>query len=44
MPDETTEASGIKDKPGPARRQVMLINSQQQAKALGRPLLGGFSS
>ncbi|WP_326808898.1 SURF1 family protein [Streptomyces sp. NBC_01775] len=42
MPDETTGASGIKDTKGLPDRQVMLINSKQQAKALGRPLLGGF--
>ncbi|KOT56130.1 membrane protein [Streptomyces rimosus subsp. rimosus] len=42
MADETTENSGIKDKPGLPERQVMLINSEQQAKALGRPVLGGY--
>ena len=42
MPDETTEESGIKDKKGLPPRQVMLINSEQQAAALDRPVLGGF--
>nr|WP_030675973.1 SURF1 family protein [Streptomyces rimosus] len=42
MADETTGNSGIKDKPGLPERQVMLINSEQQAKALGRPVLGGY--
>ncbi|MET8676201.1 SURF1 family protein [Streptomyces sp. NPDC004647] len=42
MPDETTEASGIKDKPGLPPRQVMLINSKQQSGELSRPVLGGY--
>ncbi|MFG3255483.1 SURF1 family protein [Streptomyces sp. NPDC048172] len=42
MPDETTEASGIKDTKGLPDRQVMLINSKEQAGKLGRPVLGGF--
>ncbi|MFI8852192.1 SURF1 family protein [Streptomyces sp. NPDC053499] len=42
MPDETTEASGIKDTKGLPDRQVMLINSHKQAKEVDRPLLGGF--
>ncbi|NBM14793.1 SURF1 family protein [Streptomyces sp. GC420] len=42
MPDETTEASGIKDLAGLPDRQVMLINSEQRAKALGREVLGGY--
>lgn len=42
MPDETTEASGIKDTKGLPDRQVMLINSKQRAKAIGRPVYGGF--
>jgi cytochrome oxidase assembly protein ShyY1 len=42
MPDETTEASGIKDLRGLPDRQIMLINSEQQAKALGREVLGGY--
>ncbi|RAJ65705.1 cytochrome oxidase assembly protein ShyY1 [Streptomyces sp. Amel2xB2] len=41
MADETSEASGIKDKPGLPPRQVMLIDSRQQAKALKRPVLRG---
>jgi cytochrome oxidase assembly protein ShyY1 len=40
--DETTKASGIKDLAGLPRRQVMLISSAQQAKALGRTVLGGY--
>ncbi|KPC93561.1 SURF1 family cytochrome oxidase biogenesis protein [Streptomyces albus] len=42
MPDETTEASGIKDTKGLPDRQVMLINSKKQAGDVGRPMLGGF--
>ncbi|MEW1659612.1 SURF1 family protein [Streptomyces sp. NPDC093707] len=42
MVDETTEASGIKDTKGLPPRQVMLINSEQQAKRVGRPMLGGY--
>ncbi|MER7108908.1 SURF1 family cytochrome oxidase biogenesis protein [Streptomyces sp. NPDC000229] len=40
--DETTGASGIKDLSGLPARQVMLINSEQQAKSLGREVLGGY--
>jgi cytochrome oxidase assembly protein ShyY1 len=40
--DETTKASGIKDLAGLPPRQVMLISSAQQAKALGRTVLGGY--
>ncbi|GGY90203.1 SURF1 family protein [Streptomyces nitrosporeus] len=40
--DETTGASGIKDLQGLPDRQVMLINSAQQAHLLGRPVLGGY--
>ncbi|MEE1754800.1 SURF1 family cytochrome oxidase biogenesis protein [Streptomyces sp. SP18CS02] len=40
--DETTGASGIKDLAGLPPRQVMLINSDQQAEALGREVLGGY--
>ncbi|MFI0778494.1 SURF1 family protein [Streptomyces sp. NPDC021212] len=40
--DETSADSGIKDKSGLPPRQVMLINSEQQAKALGRPVQGGY--
>ncbi|AZK93452.1 MULTISPECIES: SURF1 family cytochrome oxidase biogenesis protein [Streptomyces] len=40
--DETTKASGIKDLAGLPPRQVMLINSEQQAKLLGREVLGGY--
>ncbi|MEU5142333.1 SURF1 family protein [Streptomyces sp. BBFR25] len=42
MPDETTEASGIKDLQGLPDRQVMLINSEQQAERLDAPVLGGY--
>nr|WP_202487070.1 SURF1 family protein [Streptomyces sp. SID8354] len=42
MADETTAASGIKDTKGLPPRQVMLINSRQQAKLSGRPMLGGY--
>ncbi|OKI08200.1 hypothetical protein A6A06_33545 [Streptomyces sp. CB02923] len=42
MADETTEGSGIKDKRGLPERQVMLINSERQAEALHRPVLGGY--
>ncbi|MFR9675481.1 SURF1 family protein [Streptomyces sp. TR06-5] len=42
MADETTRASGIKDKPGLPDRQVMLINSDTRSKALGRPLVDGY--
>jgi cytochrome oxidase assembly protein ShyY1 len=40
--DETTSASGIKDLSGLPPRQVMLINSAQQAKSLGKTVLGGY--
>ncbi|MEV7728110.1 SURF1 family protein [Streptomyces sp. NPDC087917] len=40
--DETTGGSGIKDKKGLPDRQVMLINSAQQAASLGRSVLGGY--
>ncbi|MEU5300189.1 SURF1 family protein [Streptomyces noursei] len=42
MADETTAASGIKDTRGLPPRQVMLINSTEQAKRVGRPMLGGY--
>ncbi|TDT25873.1 cytochrome oxidase assembly protein ShyY1 [Streptomyces sp. BK208] len=42
MPDETTEASGIKDLEGLPDRQVMLINSAQQAERLDARVLGGY--
>jgi cytochrome oxidase assembly protein ShyY1 len=42
MVDETTEASGIRDKKGLPPRQVMLINSHQQAKVLDQPVMGGY--
>jgi cytochrome oxidase assembly protein ShyY1 len=40
--DETTSASGIKDLSGLPPRQIMLINSEQQARSLGRAVLGGY--
>lgn len=40
--DETTGSSGIKDLSDLPDRQVMLINSAQQAKLLSRPVLGGY--
>ncbi|MFD5398209.1 SURF1 family protein [Streptomyces sp. NPDC127097] len=42
MADETTAASGIKDTRGLPARQVMLINSAEQAKRTGRAMLGGY--
>ncbi|KUN38897.1 hypothetical protein AQJ30_12315 [Streptomyces longwoodensis] len=42
MPDETTAASGIKDLKGLPARQVMLINSEQEARRLGARVLGGY--
>ncbi|UZJ31955.1 SURF1 family protein [Streptomyces endophytica] len=42
MADETTAVSGIKDTKGLPPRQVMLINSTEQAKRTGRPMLGGY--
>ncbi|MFI1399654.1 SURF1 family protein [Streptomyces sp. NPDC020681] len=40
--DETTKDSGIKDLAGLPPRQIMLISSAQQSKALGRTVLGGY--
>lgn len=40
--DETSGGSGIKDRKGLPDRQVMLINSTQQAQYLGKPVLGGY--
>ncbi|MEI5523182.1 SURF1 family protein [Streptomyces brasiliscabiei] len=42
MPDETTAASGIKDLQGLPDRQIMLINSEQEADRLGVQVLGGY--
>ncbi|MEU3844508.1 SURF1 family protein [Streptomyces sp. NPDC028635] len=42
MPDETTAASGIKEVKGLPDRQIMLINSEQQARRLGAPVVGGY--
>ncbi|MEU5399238.1 SURF1 family protein [Streptomyces sp. NPDC005963] len=40
--DETARGSGIKERSGLPPRQVMLINSSQQSKALGMPVVGGY--
>ncbi|MFF6784137.1 SURF1 family cytochrome oxidase biogenesis protein [Streptomyces sp. NPDC012510] len=42
MPDETTEASGIKDLKGLPDRQIMLINSVREAERLDAQVLGGY--
>lgn len=42
MPDETTEASGIKNLEGLPDRQIMLINSELEAERLGARVLGGY--
>ena len=42
MPDETTAASGIKDLKGLPDRQIMLINSEQEARRLDAQVLGGY--
>jgi cytochrome oxidase assembly protein ShyY1 len=42
MADETTAASGIKDITGLPDRQIMLINSEEQARRLGAAVLGGY--
>lgn len=42
MPDETTEASGIKDLKGLPDRQIMLVNSEEQAQRLRAEVLGGY--
>lgn len=39
---DETDSSGIKNTKGLPPRQVMRINSQTQARALGRPVLGGY--
>ncbi|GAA0496599.1 SURF1 family protein [Streptomyces sp. NPDC046215] len=39
---DETDSSGIKNTTGLPPRQVMRIDSGQQAKALGRPVLGGY--
>ncbi|MBB1242131.1 SURF1 family protein [Streptomyces durbertensis] len=41
LPDETSARTGIKDRSGLPDRQVMLINSVQQAERTGLPVLGG---
>ncbi|MFJ6013653.1 SURF1 family protein [Streptomyces sp. NPDC092952] len=40
--DETTSASGIKDISDLPDRQVMLINSAQEAERISRPVFGGY--
>lgn len=40
--DETTGTSGIKELSDLPDRQVMLINSEQRARSLGRTVLGGY--
>lgn len=42
MADETTAASGIKDIKGLPDRQIMLINSADQARRLHATVLGGY--
>ncbi|MEU8028401.1 SURF1 family protein [Streptomyces sp. NPDC049099] len=42
MADETTAASGIKNVKGLPDRQIMLINSAQEAHRLGAQVLGGY--
>jgi cytochrome oxidase assembly protein ShyY1 len=42
MQDETTAASGIKDLKGLPDRQIMLINSEEQARRLHAEVLGGY--
>ncbi|MFP3990411.1 SURF1 family protein [Streptomyces sp. E11-3] len=42
MADQTTDASGIRDLKGLPPRQTMLISSEQQAKTLGKEVLGGY--
>ncbi|MFF8407070.1 SURF1 family protein [Streptomyces sp. NPDC014846] len=40
--DETTAASGIKNVAGLPDRQIMLINSAEEARRLGASVLGGY--
>ncbi|AKJ14006.1 membrane protein [Streptomyces incarnatus] len=42
MADETTAASGIKNVKGLPDRQIMLINSTEEAHRLGARVLGGY--
>ncbi|WP_328934528.1 MULTISPECIES: SURF1 family protein [unclassified Streptomyces] len=42
MADETTAASGIKDIKGLPDRQIMLINSEEQARRLHATVVGGY--
>ncbi|GAB3124852.1 SURF1 family protein [Streptomyces calidiresistens] len=42
MIDETTERTGIRDRSGLPEGMVMMINSEQRAAELGRPVLGGY--
>jgi cytochrome oxidase assembly protein ShyY1 len=41
-PDETTANSGIRDIKGLPDRQYMLINSAEQSRRLGEPVVGGY--
>ncbi|MGD9485180.1 SURF1 family protein [Streptomyces sp. TRM70308] len=41
-PDETSASTGITVRGELPDRQVMLVNSEQRAEALGRPVLGGY--
>ncbi|MFE1328149.1 SURF1 family protein [Streptomyces sp. NPDC058735] len=42
MPDETTETSGIRNLEGLPDRQIMLINSEFEARRLDARVLGGY--
>lgn len=41
-PDETTAATGIRDRPGLPARQIMLINSRMLARQVPEPMVGGY--
>jgi cytochrome oxidase assembly protein ShyY1 len=41
-PDETTGATGIRDRRGLPARQIMLISSVKLAKQMPQPLVGGY--
>ncbi|MBB0247175.1 SURF1 family protein, partial [Streptomyces alkaliphilus] len=41
MIDETPERTGIRDRSGLPEGMVMMVNSEQRAAELGRPVLGG---
>lgn len=42
QPDETSHLSGIREVKGLPPRQFMLISSQEQAKSLPEPVVGGY--